>query len=77
MAALIDEASASRTRRSSRSRSPSPKTLLYRRGNFNGSFDQLILDALMAEKDAPIAFSPGLPLGHDAAARASRSAAST
>ncbi|MBM3481263.1 MAG: thiosulfohydrolase SoxB, partial [Alphaproteobacteria bacterium] len=33
--------------------------LLYRRGNFNGSFDQLILDALMAEKDAEIAFSPG------------------
>ena len=47
--------------------------LLYRRGNFNGTFDQLILDALMAEKDAEIAFSPGLPLGHDAAARARRS----
>ena len=27
--------------------------LLYRRGNFNGTFDQLILDALMAEKNAP------------------------
>ena len=37
--------------------------LLYRRGNFNGSFDQLILDALMAEKDAPIAFSPGFRWG--------------
>lgn len=36
---------------------------LYRRGNFNGSFDQLILDALMAEKDAPIAFSPGFRWG--------------
>ena len=37
--------------------------LLYRRGNFNGSFDQLILDALMREKDAPIAFSPGFRWG--------------
>jgi sulfur-oxidizing protein SoxB len=37
--------------------------LLYRRGNFNGSFDQLILDALMAVKDAQIAFSPGFRWG--------------
>jgi sulfur-oxidizing protein SoxB len=37
--------------------------LLYRRGNFNGSFDQLILDALLAEKDAQIAFSPGFRWG--------------
>jgi sulfur-oxidizing protein SoxB len=37
--------------------------LLYRRGNFNGSFDQLILDALMAVKDAEIAFSPGFRWG--------------
>ena len=36
---------------------------LYRRGNFNGSFDQLIVDALMAEKDAQIAFSPGFRWG--------------
>lgn len=36
---------------------------LYRRGNFNGSFDQLILDALMAQMDAPIAFSPGFRWG--------------
>ena len=51
--------------------------LLYRRGNFNGTFDQLILDALMAVKGAEIAFSPGLPLGHHAAARRRRSLPST
>ncbi|HEV2220305.1 MAG TPA: thiosulfohydrolase SoxB [Casimicrobiaceae bacterium] len=37
--------------------------LLYRRGNFNGTYDQLILDALMAEKNAEIAFSPGFRWG--------------
>ena len=37
--------------------------LLYRRGNFNGTADQLIVDALMAELDAPIAFSPGFRWG--------------
>ena len=37
--------------------------LLYRRGNFNGTFDQLLLDALLAEKNAEIAFSPGFRWG--------------
>ncbi len=37
--------------------------LLYRRGNFNGSFDQLILDALLREKGAEIALSPGFRWG--------------
>jgi len=37
--------------------------LLYRRGNFNGSFDQLILDALIEAKGAEIAFSPGFRWG--------------
>jgi len=37
--------------------------LLYRRGNFNGTFDQLILDALMEIKGAEIAFSPGFRWG--------------
>ena len=37
--------------------------LLYRRGNFNGSFDKLILDGLMAQKNAEIAFSPGFRWG--------------
>ncbi|MBI2803319.1 MAG: thiosulfohydrolase SoxB [Gammaproteobacteria bacterium] len=37
--------------------------LLYRRGNFNGSFDQVILDALRAVKGAEIALSPGFRWG--------------
>jgi len=37
--------------------------LLYRRGNFNGSFDQLILDAIMAVQGAEIGFSPGFRWG--------------
>ena len=36
---------------------------LYRRGNFNGTFDQLILDALMKVRGAEIAFSPGFRWG--------------
>jgi len=36
---------------------------LYRRGNFNGTFDQLIIDALMAVKGADMAFSPGFRWG--------------
>ena len=36
---------------------------LYRRGNFNGTFDQVILDALMAVKGAEISFSPGFRWG--------------
>ncbi|MEO7242803.1 MAG: thiosulfohydrolase SoxB [Variovorax sp.] len=37
--------------------------LLYRRGNFNGSWDQLICDALMDVQGAQIAFSPGFRWG--------------
>ena len=37
--------------------------LLYRRGNFNGSWDQLILDAMLEVKGADIAFSPGFRWG--------------
>ena len=42
--------------------------LLYRRGNFNGSWDQLICDALMDVQGAEIAFSSRLPLGYQPAA---------
>jgi sulfur-oxidizing protein SoxB len=38
-------------------------TLLYRRGNFNGTFDQLICDAQRAVGDAQIALSPGFRWG--------------
>jgi S-sulfosulfanyl-L-cysteine sulfohydrolase len=37
--------------------------LLYRRGNFNGSWDQLLCDALMQTQHAQIAFSPGFRWG--------------
>jgi sulfur-oxidizing protein SoxB len=37
--------------------------LLYRRGNFNGTWDQLIVDALIDVKGAEIAFSPGFRWG--------------
>ena len=37
--------------------------LLYRRGNFNGTGDQLLLDALMDVQGADIAFSPGFRWG--------------
>jgi sulfur-oxidizing protein SoxB len=39
------------------------ESLLYRRGTFNGTFDELVLDALLKRFDAEVAFSPGFRWG--------------
>src|SRR5262249_41146838 len=39
------------------------ESLLYRRGHFNGTFDEIILDALLKRFDAEVAFSPGFRWG--------------
>ncbi len=39
------------------------ESLLYRRGNFNGTFDDLICQALLKQRDADIALSPGFRWG--------------
>ena len=38
-------------------------SLLYRRGNFNGTFDDLICDAMRSQRDAEMSLSPGFRWG--------------
>ncbi|MBI3096210.1 MAG: thiosulfohydrolase SoxB [Rhodocyclales bacterium] len=62
MAALIDKVRAPHKSKLEEKLAVS-EGLLYRRGNFNGSWDQLILDAIMEVQGADIGFSPGFRWG--------------
>jgi len=62
MAALIDKIRSPHQSKLAKKVAVS-ESLLYRRGNFTGSFDEIILDALMKHYDAQIAFSPGFRSG--------------
>ncbi len=62
MAALVDETRAPHEAKL-REVLGTTDALLYRRGNFNGSWDDLICQALIEEREADIAFSPGFRWG--------------
>ncbi len=62
MAALVEKVRAPHQARLAEKLAVTEGTL-YRRGNFNGSWDQLILDAMIAVKGADLAFSPGFRWG--------------
>nr|CAA55824.2 soxB [Paracoccus denitrificans] len=62
MAALID-AERAPFKAQLEERIGTTESLLYRRGNFNGSWDDLICDAIRTERDVQIALSPGVRWG--------------
>ncbi len=62
MAALIDKVRAPYEAELARELATT-ESLLYRRGNFNGTFDDLFCQALIEERDAEIALSPGFRWG--------------
>ena len=62
MAALIDKVRAPYEAELARELATTD-TLLFRRGNFNGTFDDLICQALLEEREADIALSPGFRWG--------------
>ncbi|MCB1463694.1 MAG: thiosulfohydrolase SoxB, partial [Nitratireductor sp.] len=62
MAALIDKVRAPYEEELKRELGRT-ESLLYRRGNFNGTFDDLFCQALLSEREADIALSPGFRWG--------------
>ena len=62
MAALIEQSRAPHLDKLNEELSTA-EGLLYRRGNFNGTFDQVICDALRVQGDAQISLSPGFRWG--------------
>ncbi len=62
MAALVEKVRAPYARDLARTIGKTD-SLLYRRGNFNGTFDDLICNAMLSERDTEIALSPGFRWG--------------
>ncbi len=62
MAALVDKLRAPHARMLDETVAKADR-LLYRRGNFNGTMDEMICDALRHQLDAEIALSPGFRWG--------------
>ena len=62
MSALIDKVRAPYAEELARERGRT-ESLLYRRGNFNGTFDDLFCQALLSEREADISLSPGFRWG--------------